>query len=205
MNLFVFLLISALLILGVEILKRKFLLNAFISRKITHVGAALIAVVSPIFLSKEVIVVFCFGFAGLLFVTRRTGFFSSIQNVQNKTFGEIFLPLGEAFSALVFLPLGVREFQFGVLVLGISDALAGIIGEKFGRYKIKIPGGEKSLEGSSVFFASTLVLTLLFSPSIGYHLLFIPLILTIIELELGYGADNLVLPILGASLLIYFT
>ena len=203
MNLAIFLLLSFALIFGIEIIKRQFLLSTNTTRRITHVGAALIAAASPFFLSKSIIVLACIFFAGLLFFGRRSNIFSSMQNVKRYTLGEVFLPLGEAFSAMVFLPHGIREFQFGVLVMGISDALAGLAGERFGTHKITIFGTTKSIEGSLVFFVSTLFITFLFFPTFSYPLILIPLILTLVELVLGYGIDNLALPIVGAVLLRY--
>ena len=201
MNFLLFILISCTLLASAEIAKRKFKLSVNVTRKISHAGAALIAVLSPLFVAKELIVLACFTFAGILFFSRRTGIFSSIQSVKRNTLGEVFLPLGEAFTALVFLPTGIREFQYGVLVMGLSDPLAGLIGEKFGKHEITIFGNKKSVEGSCSFFASTLLITLIFFPVLGYQLIIIPLILTFIEFLLGYGADNLLLPIIGAYLL----
>ncbi len=201
MAFFVFLFISCLLLIAVEIIKRKYEKSSNVTRRFAHVGAALIAFLSPLFVSKSLIVIACLGFAGFLLLARRTTLFSSIQGVRRTTLGEIFLPLGEALTALAFLPTGIREFQYGVLVMGLSDPLAGLIGEKFGKHEITIFGNKKSVEGSCAFFSCTLLITLIFFPVLGYQLIIIPLILTFIEFLLGYGVDNLVLPIIGAYLL----
>lgn len=201
MNLIIFLLISTTFLLAVEITKRKLSISPTITRKISHIGAALIAAVSPMFIDKNLIIVACLGFAAVMFLSRRTSFFSSIHPIRRKTFGEVFLPLGEAFSAAIFLPQAVPSFQYGVLVMGLSDAFAGFVGEKYGRHQINIFNNRKSLEGSVVFLLTTILLTLLFIPNLGLHLIWIPLILTLVELTLGYGMDNLVIPILAAFLL----
>lgn len=203
MNLAIFLFLSFALLGGIEVAKRQFRLSADITRKATHVGAALIAAASPLFLSPTVIVISCLFFAGLLFVGRSSSLFSSIQDVKRKTYGAVFLPLGEAFSAIVFLPQGIREFQFGVLVMGISDPLASIIGERFGRHNFTILGNRKSIEGSLAFFLSAVIITFIFYPAIGLPLILIPLLLTFVEIVLGYGFDNLALPVVGAMLLSY--
>ena len=101
---------------------------------------------------------------------------------------------------MLFLPEHVVAFQFGILVMGISDALAGVIGERFGKHYIQYFGNKKSLEGSLVFFDSSLVLTFLFYPMLGYQLILIPLVLTVAEFSFAHGSDNLILPILGAFL-----
>lgn len=203
MNLAIFLFLSFALLGGIEIAKRQFSLSSNFTRRATHVGAALIAAASPLFLNKIVIVLSFLFFAALMLVGRRSTLFSSIQDIKRNTFGEVFLPLGEALSAIVFLPQGIREFQFGVLVMGISDALAGLIGERFGKHQLTILGNRKSIEGSVAFFVSTLCITFLFSPMFGLPLILIPLLLTFVELVLGNGFDNLALPITGAVLLKY--
>lgn len=201
MNLIIFLFVSTAFLLTVEIVKRKLSFSPSITRKVSHIGAALIAAVSPLFVDKNLIVITCLGFALAMFLSRRSSVFSSIHLVKRKTFGEVFLPLGEAFTAVIFLPHAVLAFQYGVLVMGLSDAFAGFVGEKYGRHQINIFNNRKSLEGSVVFLLTTILLTLLFIPSLGVHLIWIPLILTLVELTLGYGMDNLVIPILAAFLL----
>lgn len=200
MNVIIFLVISTVFLLAVEIIKRKFLLSSSITRRVSHVGAALIAAVSPLFIDKNLIVFACFGFAGVMFISRRFTFLSSLHSVKRKTLGEVFLPLGEAISAAIFLPQAVTAFQYGVLVMGLSDAFAGFVGEKYGRHQINIFNNRKSLEGALTFFLTTTFLTFLFIPSLGFHLILIPLVLTLIELILGYGMDNLAIPIFAALL-----
>ena len=138
MNLIIFLVISTAFLLAVEIIKRKFLLSSSITRRVSHAGAALIAAVSPLFIDKNLIVFACFGFAGVMFISRRFTFLSSLHSIGRKTFGEVFLPLGEAVSAAIFLPQTVAAFQYGVLVMGLSDAFAGFVGEKYGRHQNNI-------------------------------------------------------------------
>lgn len=201
MNLIIFLFISTTFLLAVEIAKRKLSLSPSITRRVSHIGAALIATVSPLFISKNLIVFACLGFAVVMFLSLRTSFFSSIHPVRRKTFGEVFLPLGEALSAAIFLPQAVPSFQYGVLVMGLSDAFAGFVGEKYGKHQINIFNNRKSLEGSLVFLLATMLITFIFVPNLGLHLILIPLILTFVELILGFGMDNLVIPILAAFLL----
>jgi phytol kinase len=201
MSLFIFILISCALIGGVELVKRKFSFSTNVTRRVTHIGSALIAAIAPFFLSKGTIVSACLLFAVAIYMGRKTTFFTSIHNVERTSFGDLFLPLGEAISAMVFLPHNVAAFQFGVLVMGISDALAGLVGERYGKHKIRFFVSTKSLEGSFVFFICTLALTLFFAPVCSYQLITIPAILTVIEFLAMYGLDNVLLPTLGAFLI----
>ena len=200
MKLILLTLTSCAFILGTEVLKRKFSLPTAITRRLAHVGTAIVAGSSPLFVTQKEIVFVSMIFATVLLAGRRYDIFSAIHSVERNTFGEVFLPLGVALSALLFLPHNLGAFQFGIFVMGISDALAGLVGEKFGRHHIKFLSNKKSLEGSLVFFLSSLILTFLFIPALGYELLFVPLILTITEFCLVYGLDNLILPVAGALL-----
>lgn len=204
MNLIIFLVISTTLLVTVELLKRRFFLPSSITRRITHIGAALIAFVSPLFINKDLIVFACLGFAVTMFLSRRLSLFSSIHTVNRKTLGEVFLPLGEAFSAAIFLPQATVAFQYGILVMGLSDSFAGFVGEKYGRHQINIFNNRKSLEGSLIFLLTTIFLTFLFAPTLGFHLILIPLALTFTELFLGYGMDNLAIPIISSFLFLSY-
>ena len=200
MNLIFFLLISCALIGGVEVTKRTFSLSSNITRRITHIGAALIAAAAPLFLSKIFIVTACLLFAVVMFFARRMPFLSSIHSIERRSLGDVFLPLGEAISALIFLPHSVTAFQYGVLVMGISDALAGLIGERYGKHTVRLFGNRRSLEGSATFLISTLIITAFFAPVFDFQILVVALVLTSVEFFMLYGLDNLVLPILGAFL-----
>ncbi|MDP3697025.1 MAG: hypothetical protein Q8R55_03250 [Candidatus Taylorbacteria bacterium] len=187
--------------MATEILKRKFSIPTALTRRLAHIGTAVVAVVAPLFVTQKEIVVVSIIFAIVLLSGRRYNIFSAIHSVERNTFGEIFLPLGVALTALFFLPHNLPAFQFGIFIMGISDALAGLIGEQYGKYYIKFLDNKKSVEGSLVFFFSSLILTFLFVPVLGYSLFLIPLLLTFIEFCLVYGLDNLVLPIAGAYLI----
>jgi len=201
MKLTLLILTSCAFILGTEVMKRKFSIPTVLTRRLIHIGTAIVAGISPLFVTQEEIIFVSIIFAVVLLVGRRYGIFSAIHSVERDTFGEVFLPLGVAFSALLFLPHSMGAFQFGVFVMGISDALAGLAGERFGRHHIKFLNNRKSLEGSLVFFLSSLILTFLFVQGFDYRILVIPLILTGVEFFLEYGLDNLILPIAGAYLI----
>ena len=140
----------------------------------------------------------------LFILARFFDFLPIINKVKRISLGEVFYPLGVMIVAIYFLPENIKAFQFGILVLGFSDSLANIFGDLFGTYKFKIAAGSKSLEGSLVFFITTIFLLILFNGVNGLgHLnlyLLVALILTSIEFFLFFGLDNLVLPILAAYL-----
>jgi len=201
MKLTLLILTSASFILGTEFLKRKFSLPSAFTRRAIHIGTAIVAGVAPIFVTKEEIFWVSIIFALVLFIGRIYNLFSAIHSVERHTFGEIYLPLGVAVTALFFLPQNVQAFQFGIFIMGISDAIGGLVGEKFGKHPLSIFGNKKTVEGSLAFFVVSLVLTAIFVPLISYKLIFVTVILTLVELCFVYGLDNLVLPIVGAYLI----
>lgn len=203
LNIILFIAISFLLIAGNEVMKRKFSLPVYITRKFAHFGGALIAFLSPLFLSQKEVIVVSVIFALVLFSTRTTTLFSSIHAVKRNTLGEVFLPIGVALCAIFFLPQDIKAFQFGVLVMGICDGLAGLIGETFGKHYFKLFNRRKSIEGTLTFFLSSLILTFVFFSHFDYRVLGIALILTVVEFFLEFGLDNLVLPLLGAYLIAF--
>jgi len=195
---------SSVIIAGVEILKRKYSLPTFLTRRITHIGTAIVAGIAPLFVTRNELVIVCMIFAVVLLLGRRSGLFSAIHSVERHTFGEVYLPLGVAATALLFLPQNLLAFQFGIFIMGISDALAGLVGEVFGKHSVTIFGNRKTLEGSVAFFISSLLLTILFNPLWGYQLVLFPLVLTIVEILLVFGLDNLLLPVVAAYLIQIF-
>ena len=197
--LFIVLILSFIIL--IEIVSRKYSIPSSVSRKLSHIGAALTASVMPIFLSRNEIIIVGIFFTILLFSTRRTNIFSSIHSVQRRTFGEIFLPLGIIFSAILFLPENIMAFQFGILIMGISDAIASLIGERFGKHIIRIFGQKKTIEGSVAFLISSIIIAFFFVDGLDYRVLVISFILTVVELLLIAGLDNLILPIAGAYLI----
>jgi len=201
MKLTLLILTSASFILGAEFLKRKFSLPSAFTRRAIHIGTAIVAGVAPIFVTKGEIFWVSIIFAIILFIGRAYHLFSAIHSVERHTFGEIYLPLGVAFTALFFLPQNIQAFQFGIFIMGISDAIGGLVGEKFGKHPLSIFGNKKTMEGSLAFFVVSLVLTAIFAPLISYKLILVPAILTLVELCFVYGLDNLVLPIVGAYLI----
>ncbi|MSU54486.1 MAG: hypothetical protein EXS48_01420 [Candidatus Staskawiczbacteria bacterium] len=201
LNLIIFILASSFLIIGNEFIKRRFSLPVYITRKMAHFGGAFIAFLSPLFLSQKEIILISIIFAIVLFLTRRTKLFSSIHAVNRDTLGEVFLPIGVLLCALFFLPQDIKSFQFGILIMGLSDGLAGLVGEGFGKHYFKLFNSRKSVEGTSVFLLSSLLLTFIFFPHFDYRILVISIVLTLVEFFLEFGLDNLILPILGACLI----
>lgn len=191
---------STIFIVGTEVLKRKFALPTAYTRRFIHIGTAMVAGFAPLFATRDQLIIVCIFFIVLLLLGRSYTLFLAIHGVDRKSFGDIYLPLGVILSALIFLPQDIHVFQFGIFIMGISDAVAGFVGEKFGKHNIEVYNNKKSIEGSIAFFICSLILTFAFFPFVGYQIVVIPIILTMTEFGLVHGFDNLILPIIAAFL-----
>ena len=103
-------------------------------------------------------------------------------------------------------------FQGAALILGLSDGLAGVIGQKIGARSYWITG-HKTVEGSLIFFGVTFIILSTFSfmgqNTIGADRLLAitgaTLLLTVTEGALSNGWDNLPIPLLGGLAIYYLS
>lgn len=204
MNIAFFIILSSILLVLVEVLKRKSFISNDLSRRLAHIGAGAINIVAPLFVSHVAIIMVNVLFAGLLLVGRNTDYFSSIKTTNRKTYGDVYFPLGIIVAAVVLLPEDITAFQYGVAIMGISDALAGFVGERWGRKTVSILNNPKTLLGALVFYVSSLVITFILVPQFLPVVFILPLILTIVEFFLVFGLDNLILPIVAGLLFLNF-
>jgi phytol kinase len=174
------------------------------SRKIIHSLTAIGFFALPYFLDKEKIIFTCFIFLCALIFSKYSNLLPGIHKVERKTHGELLYPIAVGLSAYFFLPLEQSAFQFGVLVLGLSDGAAEVVGRTWGHKKLPLIDS-KTWVGSSAFFAMTLAIFLVLILPAGNHSLIdgviIALVLTIVEAIFTIGLDNLFLPLIAALLL----
>ena len=148
-------------------------------------------------------------FVLLLFLTKRKNFFPSIHQVGGGNIGAPLFPLGLLVCAIIFWEINPLIFQGAVLIVGLSDGLAGILGQRFGKHSYYITG-YKTIEGSLLFFLITLSILLSaffyykhsISPSLIFFAVISSLVLSFIEGFFGRGWDNLFIPPC-AGLMIY--
>ena len=84
---------------------------------------------------------------------------------------------------------------YSMLILCISDALAALVGKKWGRNKIY----NKSFEGSLAFFLISILIGIFFLDIKLIGLFFLSIIATIVELIPSPINDNIIVPFSVAS------
>jgi dolichol kinase len=118
----------------------------------------------------------------------------SVHNVVRKSLGTTLFAVVIVVLAYFFGENRMDLLRYGILILTIPDAATAVIGSIYGR---QIPEFHKSILGSTVFFVGTFGLTLFFVENI-LHVLFITVVLTITEFFSQWGIDNLLMPVMGA-------
>ncbi len=192
----------------IEYLQAKRPIDSELARKATHIVGGVFAAALPIAFSRPFIAAFMVGLALVMWVAGEKQLFHSIKSTHRAGRGELWFPIGIA--ALALLESNDLRFVCGVLVLGISDALASIIGLRLGKRKYYLINNHwKTYVGSSVFFLSTItIISLVFNSLAGISLyanvvplIIISLVLTLLEALSHKGQDNLLLPLSTALLL----
>jgi phytol kinase len=135
------------------------------------------------------------------------GYFSRAYKVGRISYGEFFYPI--SVILLVLFSETKWEFAAAVLILGLADALAALVGKKYGRKTTYLVlGQKKSLVGSAAFFIVTVLVLIGFvamAPHISvisyWFILPIALLITLTENVGVYGTDNLLIPVAAILLL----
>lgn len=187
-------------------------------RKLVHLlhgaGIAALAFVVPLSFIIVIEVVFLFSMIIARYVAEHftrvpwIKYLNRMYSVGRLSFGEFFYPISAIL--LVFIAQSKWEFAAAILILGIADTAAALVGKRFGKgNSYLVFGQKKSIVGSLAFLATAFVIVWGFvmlhgvelgSVSLGLIVL-ISLLVTTAE-NLGvYGSDNLLIPLVAVLLL----
>jgi phytol kinase len=173
------------------------------TRRLTHVVGAGAAATFPLYLQLRDVLLLAGLFTAFLTYTWIRGSLNSIHAVERPSVGALLFPLGLGIAALVACGHPCA-FAFGALVLAFADPAAATVGSWVTSPGWRAIGGKKSVSGSlSFFMVSAALATILVAASGGWDplkVLAVAAILTMIEGCLGYGLDNLLLPLAAAVL-----
>lgn len=179
-----------------------------IARKILHALHAIVIVLwvqglqtySPIIIA-EVLFIF------VVVLARYRGNLAGLRAVGRRTYGEVLFPIG----VIVLCLWQPRHtfFAISMLQLGVSDALAAMVGTQVKSYVYKVAGYRKSLAGSGAFFLSSIAIFGAYATAhSSFDLLLASLvvlasiILTVVENLSPYGLDNITIPLVAYALLV---
>lgn len=189
-----------------EYLGRKNILGKESSRKIPHIVTGLAIAFVAFFIDMRIMEPLLVVDALAVLIVYRFNLLPFSRAVDRLTWGELFFPLGLIGAA--FISSDKWVFIAAVLVLGLADAAAALVGRALGKHKYKIFNHTKSLEGSTAFFITALIIlaAIIFIIPSGLSVAWLAVIAlalaaTIVEAITPWGMDNLLLPILVATLL----
>lgn len=194
-----------LLLVLAEFLRRKKKIRGEVARKFVHMTVGSFVAFWPFFLSWNEIRIMCVAFIIVVLVDRRLHIFKSVHGVKRRTVGDILFPVGIAIAT--FVSSSPWIFTVAVLHLSLGDAMAAVVGNKYGtRYVYTIFHQRKSTVGSVAFWLVSLTITsamLLFMPVDLQHvdfsvLILVPVMATLLEGLSIFGMDNVTVPVFVA-------
>jgi len=204
----------AALMAGAHLFQRRCAPNPEVVRKLLHLGMGLVSLSFPwLFASPQpVLLLVAVVVLGTLMLRtpslRTTRLGTVIHGVPRPSLGEVYFPL--SVGVIFYLSRG-NPFLFGIpiLVLTLADAVAAVVGIRYGLLRYATAEGGKSAEGSLAFFTvaflSTHIPLLLFTGTGRAESLLIALTLgllvMLIEAISWGGLDNLFIPLGGFVLL----
>lgn len=181
-----------------EVLDKTTNLPREVHRKIGHVASGILLLTASFYLAQIEMLVLCIGLLLSITITKSIKL-KSVYEVERYTHGTLYYVVVVSVMAYFWMPDQLDLFRYGILILTVPDALAAVIGSRWGK---QLPHWNKSVLGSCVFFIGTIAVTLLFT-QVWWTVLLIAVILTIIEFFSQWGIDNLLLPISGGLLLLF--
>lgn len=196
--------IVAVIIVG-EVVRRLLDLPPDVSRKFIHILVAAWALPTALLFENPLWAAACpLVFVGLNALSYKFRLMDSIEEDGEGSPGTIYFPLSFALVILVLWPFGGRAASVaGLYAMGFGDALASVIGRRYGKHRYHGGRGAKSYQGSLAMFVFSLAAILLGTyPLLGFFA-WIPalgaaLVATLAEAPAGRGTDNLTVPVFTA-------
>ncbi len=178
------------------------------TRKFSHSAASLLSLTFPlVYSSYEYVLAMGIIFFLVLLIAEHKDLLRSINDVTRKTYGGILLPVAICGAFVISVWMNdAKLFIIPVLMLGVSDSLAGITGVAFGSrvrkiiiHKLRL---NKTYLGSSVFFISALAISIYtlhwfvgnFSTATILAAITVALSAAIVEAFSSKGLDNFTVP-----------
>ena len=173
------------------------------TRRLVHIAGAGTTALFPLYLHLNEVVALGIVFTLFLTWTRVRGSLRSVHAVARPTLGAILFPIGLVVAALITWS-HPPTFSYAALMLALPDPAAALVGRRFAGVRWRIPGGEKSLLGSLAFFAVAFMIGIVFVLATGNGSILavaaVALVITGVEAALGYGLDNLFIPVIAGVL-----
>jgi phytol kinase len=195
-----------------ELLRRSLHASREFTRKFIHVAVGMISVPTVImFPSLGWAVIPPLAFVVINYLDYRYGIIQAMMSSNRSNLGTVYFPI--SFTAILALfwgnPAGPATFPHlivaALMPMTWGDALAAIVGERWGRKRYTVLGSTRSYLGSATMFVVSVLATFL---ALGASAAAIPVALvtalgaTIAEAISPWGIDNLTVPAVSALILL---
>lgn len=185
------------------------------TRKLIHISVAILIFFAPrLFTTALPAIILAVLFTLVAYIAIKLGLLKSLHSVSHGAYGTVYYPI--AFLVLVFLFWNTHSeiVSLSMLVLGLGDAFAAIVGESIKKPIIfNLTSDKKSIQGSLAMFTMTMVgliagLTYFDGTKYPQQTIFIAvicssLIATACEALSSRALDNLTIPLSVAFVLHY--
>jgi phytol kinase len=207
---------TGLILISGEYLSRKRILKGEFARKFVHILTATFVAFWPLFLSHYQIAILSLVFVAMVVIVKKFKILRSFKSVRRTTYGEIWYALGIGLVALLFQDNAI--FTVAILTMALADGFAAVVGVGLGKNAIqyRYKNIHKSIAGSMTFLTISFALNLFYwfglngialnesmvSPALPILLsASSAIILTFTEIVAPKGSDNVIVPVLAATLL----
>jgi phytol kinase len=206
-----------LLMLGLRRLQRRGHLRPELARKLFHIGGGFLGFALPWLTPEPMVVILltCVSIVGLYTLTRSRGLEESagkvLTSVGRSSLGDVCFPLSVCILFLVARQQPAL-YYIPLLILTFGDAVAALIGVRYGLQQYVATDGYKSIEGSTAFFITAFFCVhvwLLLGTNTGrleslLIALMLSLLVMMLEAVAWSGLDNLFIPLASFVLLRVF-
>ena len=179
------------------------------SRKFIHITVGSFVAFWPFFLDWNEIKLLSIAFIVVVLASKQPKVFQAIHSVQRPTHGELFFAL--AVGALALISQNEWIYMAAILQMSLADGFAAVVGTRFGNNtRYMVLGHTKSIHGTLTFLVVSIAILIVFTAFSGI-ILSLPVILgiavaaSLVENISVEGIDNLLVPVLVASALHFFS
>lgn len=180
-----------------------------ISRKIVHIGTGNVILFAWWFQTPAIFGIGAAIIASIVtLISYRFPILPGINSIGRKSFGTFFYAVSIGILIATFWYFNQPFYAaIGILIMSWGDGLAALIGQRFGKHKYKLFGGQKSWEGSLAMLISSYIVCGSILASVQGSTwqtwviaLAVAIFATGLETISFLGIDNLTVPLGGAGL-----
>ncbi|HET9877271.1 MAG TPA: DUF92 domain-containing protein [Mycobacterium sp.] len=173
-----------------------------VARKVPHAACGVFAAVAAFQLSSfaAIVGVLTVATVALVFVVEKRTLPDILEGTRARDYGLVGFAAGALLAVVALWPDRIAVAA-GLVVLGLADAGAALVGHRFGRHRVAVSGALRSLEGSAAFAVITFAVSLAFTvvglnfdvPLAAAVSTFVALTTAFIEVLVPTAADNLLI------------